>query len=140
MQTPISDIGTLRSGFKLPFAFVRWYYLEMPLAIIKAYRDYALAFMEMFAFAFLLKTLFSPWKRILDAYPSKGFDLSAIAQTFTLNCTTRAIGAVIRLSSIALGIVVEVLCLLAFIAWLAFWLAYPLLLVFGIPALLASFF
>jgi hypothetical protein len=140
MQTSIPDTGRLSATLSLPGMFMRWYVTEMPRRIVAAYRAYASAFLEVFAFAFLLKTLFSPWKNITDAYPTKGLNLNQIAQTFTLNCTARAIGFVMRIATIFAGLVVELLCLVFFCAVFALWVLYPLLVVPAVFYLLASLF
>lgn len=111
--------------------FLRWYLLEMPRRIIDGYVAYAKALTEAFSFLFLLRTLFSPWKSITDAYPTKGFNLEKIAETFAMNCTTRMVGAVIRLGAICAGVIAQALCLAAAAAFLALWLLYPVLLVLG---------
>lgn len=121
MQTALAPQRPLPEGLSAPVAFLHLYCVAMPLRIVRGYRAYALAFLEVFAFVFLLKTLFAPWKHITDPYPKKGFNLAKIAETFTLNCTARCIGFVIRFATIAIGIVVECACLVAAMAVLAGW-------------------
>lgn len=140
MQTPIADLRGLPATLTLPLSFARWYYGEMPVRIVKAYREYALAFWEMFAFFFLLKTLLAPWKNITDPYPRKGFNIGKIAETFTLNVTARVIGLIFRLVTIMVGLVVQACALIAAVVWLVFWLGYPLILLVAIPYLLGFFF
>ena len=52
--------------------FLSWYYLEAPLNIVRAYAAYARAFAEIVPFGFLLLTLLSPWKNIVDRSPMHG--------------------------------------------------------------------
>ena len=119
--------------------FIPWYFFMVPGAIVQTYVRYARALAQVFSFVFLFKTLFSPWKNILDQYPAKGFDLSLIAQAFFLNLTTRSIGAVIRFATIVSGIVVQVVALGVFVTCMAFWFTLPLLPVLAFsPAFVAQ--
>lgn len=131
---------TLPLMVALPAMFVRWYCVEMPKRILKAYWEYALSFWEMFAIMFMIKTLFAPWKNIMDPYPKKGFNLQVILETFTLNVTARTIGFLFRAVSIVTGVVVQILCLLISAAWLALWVTYPVLVVLAVPYLVYSLF
>jgi len=118
--------------------FVHWYYFTMPLQLLKRYAEYVSTLAEIFSFSFLLRTLLSPWKGIVDAYPARGFKLNEILATFALNCTARAIGAVIRLTTIFVGLVVQALGVFYFLAYLTIWLLFPVLLPLGVLYLLFS--
>jgi len=113
--------------------FLRWYFLERPLEIVHLYVEYATALGEMFSLVFLIRTLFSPWKEIIDTYPKKGFDVSQILQTFFLNLTTRSIGAFIRLSAIVTGIVLQLFLLVCFVLYFIAWVTFPALSASGFP-------
>ncbi len=115
--------------------FIAWYYGDHPGRIIRSYLQYAGAFGESFSMFFLLKTLFEPWKSIKDNYPDKGFNMQAILETLFLNMTTRGIGAFIRLSAILTGLLIQLSLLAGFLLWLAVWMAFPLIVVIGLPAL-----
>lgn len=115
--------------------FLRWYFTQRPSEILHAYRAYAAAFMETFSFVFLLKTLLSPWKNIKDAYPSKGFNVGAIFETLTLNLTARVIGSVVRIIAIVVGIAMQLLLMIGFVAYAILWIIFPPLLLIGVPAL-----
>jgi hypothetical protein len=119
-----SDLKTLVLRMFLP-----WYVWQRPREIIRDYFSYVGAMMEVFSFAFLLKTLLSPWKAIQDSAPQKGFNLERWMESMALNMTTRMIGMIIRLLTILTGIVVQVALLIGFATYLAFWFAFPVLLV-----------
>ncbi len=129
MQTSVVLAGRPVTPVTLLLAFARWYILEMPIRIVRYALDELRALFDVFSFVFLLRTLVSPWKNITDAYPAKGFNINRILETFTLNVTARAIGFVIRLATILIGSVLELLCVIAFIAWLLLWVAFPLFLI-----------
>lgn len=118
--------------------FLRWHFAKRPKQIVAAYFAYVGALSGMFSFAYLLRTLFSPWKAIADAYPSKGFNLAEIGSVFALNMTARGVGAVIRLGTIAFGIVVQTACLALFVAYLVAWMTFPILLPLSIITFLAT--
>lgn len=118
--------------------FLKWYFLEKPVRILKTYWEYCKAFNEVFSFGFLLRTLFSPWKQITDKYPSKGFDIGQIAQTFTLNVTTRVIGFIFRIFAFAFGLLMHLVLLAGFVAFFSAWLLFPVLFVWGVVYLFQS--
>ncbi len=119
--------------------FIPWYFLEMPKRIVRGYREYLRAIGEIFSFWFLIKTFLKPWKSIVDKYPKKGFNIGLIAQAFTLNCTSRIIGMIFRLTALLLGIVVEVIAFAIFIAVLGVWLMFPVILILDVFFLIGTF-
>jgi hypothetical protein len=126
---PISFlIGKSEAMVAFCLHFLRWYFLEAPVRMTKTYGAYVRALGEIFSFLFLVKTLLSPWKSIRDEYPHKGFNIGVIAQAFTLNMTSRAIGLVFRLTALVVGLTMEVLCLATFLATITVWLIFPVLL------------
>jgi hypothetical protein len=112
--------------------FLPWYFLLQPAAIFRMYLAYASAFLQVFSFIFLLKTLFSPWKGIADTYPDNLFQVVRVSQVFTLNCTARVVGAVVRLITIAVGIIVQSTLVVVFAAMLITWIAFPGFVLFGV--------
>lgn len=109
-------------------ALLPWYFLEMPMRIVKAYFTYFRVFNEIIGFQFLLSTLFSPWKSIVDEYPKSGYiDLNRVLQALTMNITSRTIGFAIRGSTIVFGIAVQAAIFLAALAYFFFWITFPIL-------------
>ena len=108
------------------------------LRILREYRDYAFAFLEILSIPFLLRTLFSPWKGIIERYPTRGFQWDRILEAFTLNVVTRVIGMVVRVLTLVLALLMQIALLLFFFTRLALWYAFPVLLFF-IPRLLDLF-
>lgn len=125
---------------KLLPVFLRWHFGTRPKHIVKSYFAYASAFAGVFSFAYLLRTLFSPWKAIADAYPSKGFNLAEIGSVFALNMTARGIGAFIRLGTIVFGIIAQAGCAVFFAAYLVAWIAFPLLLPLSLVTFIVTVF
>jgi hypothetical protein len=118
--------------------FVRWYVVKQPKAIVRMTVAYMETTEEIFSIVFLLKTLFSPWKNIVDRYPKKGINIEAMMESFFLNLTTRLLGAMIRILTIILGCVVECIVLFAGFSWLILWYAYPIVLLISIANLFRS--
>ncbi len=129
-------MSTTISRYPRALQFLTWYYGARPLEIIDAWVQYAHAFSEVFSFVFLIRTLFAPWKSIKDAYPRRGFNLNAIAQTFTLNVTARVIGFIFRVFALLTGIVIEFSVAALFAVYLAAWVVFPFLLFLSIPYVL----
>ncbi len=123
-----------------PPTFRHWYAVDRPREIARNYSAYAKALAEFFAFLFLIKTLFRPWKSITDSYPTRGLDIKRMFEAFTLNIITRAIGACIRLGAIVAGLLVEILLFVGFIIYVTMWLLSPLLLLIGLPLLIVISF
>ncbi len=112
--------------------FPRWYVLQAPLAIVRGTLAYMRAIAEIIPFGFLLLTLLSPWKNIVDRRPMHGIDLKKITEKLSLGLLARLVGCVVRLLTIALGLVFEIFVIIAGILMLAVWLAFPVIFVLGI--------
>lgn len=121
---------------QIGLTFIHWYLVRRPAEIFRAYTEYAQAFGALFSFIFLLKTLLAPWKSIRDEYPTKGFNLQEILQTFTLNVTARVIGLIFRVCAMIAGLLLQVALLAGFLAYELLWLAFPALLVVAVPFLI----
>lgn len=109
-----------------------------PKKIVLRYWAYATTLWSMFSFVFLLKTLFSPWKNITEAYPSNKLDLVRIMQALTMNMTARGVGFVIRLMTIVMGIFIELAVLAYYVVYLALWITFPIIFVYSIQYLALS--
>jgi hypothetical protein len=113
-------------------SFLPWYFYEEPKHIIKTYIAYAAAFLEIISIPFLLRTLLSPWKSITDEYEMKGFNFSELAQSLTLNVTSRVIGLLFRSITLIIGTAAQLVLFVFFLAYFVLWILYPGLLVAGI--------
>lgn len=136
MPTDRISTGTARTP-SMGREFLRWYWIEKPKAVLRAYTTYAGVAANVFSIVFLLRTLLQPWKNIRDEYP-KGFNLQILAENFALNVTSRAIGFLFRLASIITAIVIQCLLAMGFALYLALWMTYPLLVFPGVVLLLLS--
>jgi hypothetical protein len=107
------------------WTFLTWYFVEKPAQMTISTWQYIRAFAEIFSFGFLIRTFFSPWKSIVDSYPTKGFQIGLIAQTFVLNTTSRLIGAIFRTVAFAIGLAFEIILLTVCAAFIVSWLILP---------------
>ena len=124
---------------RLPALFLRWYYLKAPLRILKGYRDYSIALLEIIPFGFLLFTLLSPWKNIADRTTVRGLDIKHITEALALSLLARGVGCVVRILTIALGLVFHVFLLAGAIIYLLAWIGFPLILIYGCYSIISAF-
>lgn len=130
-------IETAEYNSKLIAVFVKWYWVEMPVQILKQTQVYVSVIGKIFSFKFLLKTLFAPWKNQAYAYPAKGFDLHRIFEVWTSNMVSRIVGAFVRGFTVLFGAVISFIILILGFLWLFVWVCYPILF---ISLIIISFF
>ena len=114
------------------FQWLSWYLIEMPMEILRAWKNILVFNLNYFSINLLLKTLFSYWHQYQWSYP-RGFDLGKYLEVAFSNLLSRLLGAIVRLIMIALGIVIEAFIFFAgivvFLAW--FLMPFLALLAFG---------
>jgi hypothetical protein len=120
-------IETAEYNLKLVTIFLKWYFFEMPMQIIKKSSQYLVVISKIYSFAFLLKTFFSPWKNQSYAYPNKGFDINRIIEIWTSNIVARVVGAFVRLFTMITGISVLSITGIISMLVLLIWVTYPVL-------------
>jgi hypothetical protein len=120
-------IETTEYNVKLVTIFIKWYFFEMPIKIIKLLYKYITVISKIYSFVFLLKTFFSPWKNQSYSYPDKGFDLNRILEIWTSNMVARVVGAFVRLFTILTGIMLLSAIGILGILLTLLWIAYPIL-------------
>ena len=79
-------------------ALLAWYAWTRPYGIVLGGFRYASALLESFSVVFLLKTLFSPWKNILD--DGRQRTIQEILEGWSLSLLSRGVGCVVRVASI----------------------------------------
>ena len=121
------------------FQWLSWHFLEVPLNILKAWKNFLLFNLNYFSISLLLRTFFSPWRRYQFSY-GRGFDFGRYLEAFASNLIFRIIGAFLRSFLIIIGILVEIAIFFAGIFILISWLASPVFLIaaliFGIKILI----
>jgi hypothetical protein len=106
-----------------------WHFFEAPRGILRAWRNYLKFYLEYFSVLFLLRTLFSPWRKYQWSY-GRGFDIGRYFEVFFSNLISRILGATLRIFLIMIGILVEIFII--FLGTILFlgWLILPILLLF----------
>jgi len=107
--------------------FLAWYYTKGFEHYIDSWLSTFDYVNHSFSLPLLLKTLFAPWKRLIDVDRSPGFNLQKKFEVFTFNMISRCIGAVVRFTLIWVGMVLIVLTFLAGVLGLIFWTLLPFL-------------
>lgn len=78
----------------------------------------------------LLRTLFSPWKRMIEDDSSPGFNFQKKFEVFTFNLISRGVGAAVRMTLFLVSIVFLIFSVLGGALGFVFWMIMPF---FGIP-------
>lgn len=111
--------------------FLLWYFVDMPLVLLKILKNFLLFNLNYFSVPTLLKTYFSHWHKYYSPY-KKAFEIWANIEILVFNMMSRVIGAFLRTFLIIMGIFLEVLILSAGVAVLVGWFLLPLFLILGI--------
>jgi hypothetical protein len=108
-----------------------WQFYEMPkflLLVWKNYMDFASNF---FSLELLFKTFFSPWRRYKWRYP-KGLDILEFFNTLISNAFSRILGAMMRVVLIIIGIIFQIIVIVAGFFIFTGWLLTPFVIIFGL--------
>jgi hypothetical protein len=116
-------------------SWILWHYVISLEKIYRQWKDFLKFNMDYFSIPFLLKTIFSPWKKYKISY-GKGFDIAKIFEALTFNVFSRFIGAGIRTLVILFGLLSQFLIIFFGIFIILFWIILPLVTTFGIFILL----
>ena len=111
--------------------FLTWHYRKGLQFYVESWSGSLNWVIHYFSLTLLLKTLFSPWKRLIIVDKSAGFNLQQAFQVFSFNLVSRGIGAVVRIILFCVGLVFILFTLLGGISGLLFWIAFPF---FGLSA------
>lgn len=110
--------------------YLTWQFIDSPIEVLRAWRNFLVFNMDYFSIPVLLKTYFSHWHRYHYSY-GKRWEPWRYLETFVFNMMSRVIGAVLRTVFIIIGTAVEVIIVFAGLAVFLAWLAMPFLLVFS---------
>lgn len=113
----------------LPFNYLWWHYTLAWRDLGLIYRNFLWFTYHFFSLPVLARTLFAPWKRLGESYPTH-FDLAATLSTLLINSLMRIVGFLFRSVMLIVGVAVWgavfSLGLLVFVLWLVL----PVLVVF----------
>ncbi len=86
---------------------------------------------DYFSIPFLLKTLFSPWRRYSFSY-GRGFDIGRYLEALVFNAFSRIMGAIMRITVIITGILLQLLIFFLGILLIIIWLLLPIITIIGL--------
>jgi hypothetical protein len=113
----------------LSLQFISWYFVYFPVRILENGRYFAIWCWRFFSIGFFLPRLFSPWHKDITGY-GRGFSLSTWSHTLAWNFISRFIGAILRVCSILLGLVMEAVIIVTTIWLFALWFALPVIAIY----------
>jgi ATP-dependent Clp protease ATP-binding subunit ClpC len=105
--------------------FISWHYSYAVSFYLARLASTLSAVNHQFALLVLLKTLFSPWKRLIIARKRKGFNPSASFQEMSFNIVSRVIGAVARIILFITGVLAHVVVFVSGAVGFVFWVFIP---------------
>lgn len=93
------------------FSFIKWWYRETPVWIMRLFKRVALICDDTFSISLLVKTFFVPWHR-------------------DYSITGRVIGIITRLVYLPVVLLITAVLLSLVIAFLIFWISTPILIIY----------
>jgi len=108
--------------------YFAWHYSEALLDVVRIWKNILRFLYEFFSISLLLRTLFTPWKRLGEERRKK-FDFGDMLGVFIVNTIMRIIGTAMRAVLIIFGIIAIALCLIAGVLVLFLWIFAPLIIV-----------
>jgi hypothetical protein len=106
-----------------------WYYSRAILDVLSVWFNLMWFLTHFFSMPLLLRTLFSPWKRMTDDGAAR--DVEAFLEAAVMNVMSRVFGAVARLSLICIGTIALCIGVLFLGVSLLLWMCLPFLLVYS---------
>ena len=119
-------------------AYIKWHYGQGLKEFFGVMGNFLWFIAHFFSFKLLLRTLFTPWKRLGENYEG-GFDLGAFASSVIVNGLMRAVGFVTKIIVLSVGVISYVLVLVFAFFLFLIWILDPFILV-GSVILSATFF
>ncbi len=111
--------------------FITWWYIEVPISILKMAKTPFILISDFFSIPILLRTFFQPWHR--DYIPlSTRQSLQDIGRILALNLISRFFGMIIRAFFIIFGLILEILAFCSVVFFFILWLVFPILSILGI--------
>ena len=111
------------SALKLPFAYLLWHYALAWADLTRLYRNLAWFLWNFFSISLLLRTLFSPWRRL---HESAQKDAGGLLGSLIMNTILRFIGFFARVATILFGLASLLLFCAAGAAFFVLWPLLPL--------------
>ncbi len=117
-------------GVLLFIDFGTWFYTRAFVDVLAVWFNFMWFVTHFFSIPLLLRTLFSPWKRMTD--DDKPHSVEAYMEAFVMNIMSRIFGAFVRTAIIFVGVLALCLGVVVLGTVLAFWLFAPFILVYSL--------
>lgn len=101
-----------------------WYLIDVPVFLLKAWRNILLFNLRFFSISFLLRTYFSYWHRYRWYYDER-FSLIRFFEVAVSNMVSRFLGAFMRTFVILFGIITEIIIFFIGAVVILLWFAIP---------------
>lgn len=95
---------------------------------------------QFFSIRLLLKTLFSPFKRLKEQNTGGVLDFEGLFESLIVNTVMRVVGFIFRSIVIIFGVVFYILTIVAGIVTFVLWIILPFLIIFLLIASIIGFF
>lgn len=109
--------------------FGLWYYTRGFIDVLSVWFNCMWFIIHFFSIPLLLRTLFSPWKRMTDEGTSRSIE--AYMEGFIMNTMSRIFGAFVRAVIIFVGMFALCVGVVVLGTVLVFWILAPLLLIYS---------
>jgi len=117
----------MEGSANLSSAFFSWWYVDVFRRLFVFSRQFLVYLTDLFSVKICLTTLFSVWKR--DKIGYEGLSIQQRFEVLTLNLSSRIIGALIKIFTIATFIVAFFCSLIIIMAVFIIWFLYPIVLI-----------
>ncbi len=108
--------------------YLLWHYTEAYKELLSVCKNLIWFVVHFFSLPQLLKTLFSPWRRIVEE-KKKAWDLEDFASRILINILSRIIGAIMRLLVISIGLVCLIVTLTLAALTCILWVFMPAIII-----------
>lgn len=120
-------------------AYLKWHYTKGLQELFGVSRNFLWFVAHFFSFKLLLRTLFSPWRRMGESYGNMLSNFESFASAFVVNSMMRVVGFCSKIVVIAFGLVTYSVVFVFSLFILVIWLLAPIV-VMGSAVLSATFF
>ena len=116
----------ISSLFQLPPLYLLWHYTTAWVDLVRLYQNFSWFLWHFFSIGVLLRTLFSPWRRL---HEGRSKSTAGLLGSAIMNLILRAVGFFARFATILFGLAAIVLLSVCFLLLLLLWPLLPLLIV-----------
>ncbi len=109
--------------------YIGWHYGAAFRSIIAIWTNLMWFAVHFFSIPMLLRTLFSPWRRVQEQYQIRN-GLQRFFEALVVNVMTRIIGMLMRLTIILCGLIILSVLFFGIVVFLIFWVLAPIAIVY----------